>query len=101
MKMIAIANHRGGVFDFFKIERFNGQERGNYDYVFDWHHKDSQLDLIKMHLKEIKKAYNQDMEALRKSKIRVAYESTMKERMLYRSMQKTINDAHNDKTIGF
>lgn len=101
MKMIAIANHKGGVFDFFKIERFTGQERGNYDYIFDWNHKDSQFDLIKMHLKAIKKAYNQDMDALRKSRIRVAYESTMRQRMLYASMQKTINDAHNSRTTGF
>lgn len=101
MKMIAIANHKGGVFDFFRIERFNGQARGDYDYVFDWHKKAAQFDLIKMHLKAIKKAYLQDMEALRKSRIHVAYESTMRQRMLYRSMQKTINDAHNNKTIGF
>lgn len=101
MKMIAIANHKGGVFDFFRIERFKGQERGNYDYIFDWNHKPAQYDLIKTHLKAIKRAYNQDMDALRKSRIRVAYESTMRQRMLYRSMQKTIKDAHNDKTIGF
>ena len=101
MKMIAIANHKGGVFDFFRIERFKGQERGNYDYIFDWNHKAAQYDLIKMHLKAIKKAYLQDMEALRKSRIRVAYESTMKERMLYASMQKTIKDAYNSRTVGF
>lgn len=101
MKMIAIANHKGGVFDFFRIERFNGQERGNYDYIFDWHKKKSELEQIKAILKSTKKAYLQDMEALRKSKIRVAYESTMRQRMLYKSMQKTINDAQNSKTIGF
>lgn len=101
MKMIAIANHKGGVYDFFRIERFNGQERGNYDYVFDWHKKKCELERIKMILKETKKAYFQDMEMLRKSRIRVAYESTMRQRMLYRSMQKTINDAHNNRTVGF
>lgn len=101
MKMIAIANHKGGVFDFFKIERFNGQERGNYDYVFDWNKKKSEFEQIKAILKSTKKAYLQDMEALRKSRIRVAYESTMRQRMLYASMQKTIKNAHSDKTIGF
>lgn len=101
MKMIAIANHKGGVFDFFRIERFNGQERGNYDYVFDWHKKKSELEQIKAILKSTKKAYNQDMEALRKSKVHIAYESTMRQRMLYRSMQKTIKDAYNSRTVGF
>lgn len=101
MKMIAIANHKGGVFDFFRIERFNGQERGNYDYVFDWHKKKSELEQIKAILKSTKKAYLQDMEMSRKSKIHVAYESTMRQRMLYRSMQKTIKDAHNSRTVGF
>lgn len=101
MKMIAIANHKGGVFDFFRIERFKGQERGNYDYIFDWHKKKSELEQIKAILKSTKKAYKQDMEALRKSKVHIAYESTMRQRMLYRSMQKTINDAQNSKTIGF
>lgn len=101
MKMIAIANHKGGVFDFFRIERFNGQERGNYDYIFDWHKKKSEFEQIKAILKSIKKAYLQDMEMLRKSRIHVAYGSTMRQRMLYRSMQKTIKDAHNDRTIGF
>ena len=101
MKMIAIADCRGGVLDFFKIEPYRGQELQYGDWCFDYNGRKHELERIRIVLKEIKRTYNKEIIRMLKERRRVAYESTMRQRMLYRSMQKTINDAHNDKTIGF
>lgn len=101
MRMIAIADCRGGVLDFFKIEPYRGQDLQYGDWCFDYNGRKHELERIRIVLKEIKRTYNQEISRMLKERRQVAYESTMRQRMLYRSMQKTINDAHNDKTIGF
>lgn len=101
MKMIAIADCRGGVLDFFKIEPYRGQEIQYGDWCFDYNGRKHELERIRIVLKEIKRTYNQEISRLLKERQYVAYESTMRQRMLYRSMQKTIKDAHNTRTVGF
>lgn len=101
MRMIAIANCRGGVLDFFKIEPYRGQDLEYGDWCFDYNGRKHELERIRIVLKEIKKAYNQEIGRMLKERQHVAYESTMRQRMLYASMQKTIKDAHNSRTMGF
>lgn len=101
MKMIAIADCRGGVLDFFKIERFTGQELQYGDWCFDYNGKKHELERIRIVLKEIKKAYNQEISRMLRERQRAVVRVPYSEKVLWGSAEKKIKELRNDKCYGF
>ena len=101
MRMIAIADCRGGVLDFFRIERFTGQELQYGDWCFDYNGKKHELERIRTALKEIKRTYNQEINRMLRERQRAVMRIPYSERVLWCDAEKKIKELRDAKCRGF
>lgn len=101
MRLIAIANRRGGFLNFFQIEKYKGQPLEYGDYVFNYTNKPQEIERLESRLKEIKKAYEYDMNMIAKNRRMIAYQRSRAEIIERREQEKMIRELKNVKTIGF
>lgn len=101
MRMIAIADCRGGVLDFFKIEQYRGQDLQYGDWCFDYNGRQHELERIRIVLKEIKRMYNQEISRMLRDRQRAVMRVPYSERVLWVDAEKKIKELRNDKCYGF
>lgn len=101
MRMVAIAGCRGGVLDFFKIEQYRGQDLQYGDWCFDYNGRKHELERIRIVLKEIKKAYNQEISRMLRDRQRAVMRVPYSEKLLWVDAEKKLKELRNDKCYGF
>lgn len=86
VKIIARPDNKGGYLDFWKFERYTGQDKGQYDYIFTYHKSLSST--VKDNLKRYKKQYLQMIQDVMNAKRVIMYQDTKRKARLYESVRR-------------